>query len=259
MAYSTNLLTHIGSLILIMRTHGYMSDCCRIALDVLANIGHRIDVPGSRRTQHLIQAAESSQAVEKHPMKGVIAVAALVSPSVERVSCLVEQQDCFSYAAVAKALVLIVSSMLDTNERVILLRVLDAIAQLAVAPENAALFGNMPASMVWTIADLMYANTTTADPLRLLAGRPATLRRPPAGLTLDFHLDVSDHEMRDAAIETVHSLCVNSVALREMFGAVPNLMPFLTRFIQAGNSLSGYGGKRDFLPPRSSKCSCFQL
>jgi len=252
-----------------MRTNGYISDSCRLALDILSNIGHRIDILGNKRAFHTLHSADISyhyatRGVAMKPVAG-LQMPALppVGPSVVRGatcarSCMSTYEDSFLYALSTKCLIAVLVSLLSSSERQLVVRSLELLSQIALVPENAPVFNCMPPTIVSEIADLFYTNISSSDPLRLFSDNsvynpsvpPNSLKLPPAAVTHDFFRGLSDGELRDIVIDTVNSLCAHAITLRERFGSVPNLISCLIRFFESESTAISTSHRRDITPQR---------
>lgn len=248
-----------------MRTNGYICDACRLALDIVSNIGHRVDILGNKRTFYALHSADVAHhyATRGMPMKPVAGLQMPSLPPVDPISgsrvgvqrsCIDTVEDNYLYSASTKCLLAVLCSLLSSSERFFVTRSLDLLSQIALMSDNAPVFNSMPSATVREISDLFYANISATDPLRLFAdGRffdSKSLKLPPAAITFDFFHNMSDSELRDLVLESVHCFCTHAVSLRAQFGNVPDFISSLIRFIDSENASISTSSRRDITPQR---------
>lgn len=265
------------SIITTMRTNGSVGEACGMALDIMGNIGHRVDMVGSRRAAHALHSeaiafhhATRGAATAPKPSVGNLfvvpslpAVDPATVPRGPPTSCLETAEDSFLYNVSTKCLLAMLCDLVSSSERSIVGHSLELMAQLALVPENAAVLNCMPAAVVRVVVNLYSASTASSDPLCLFTGSEVynpypttagsssnTHRPPPPAVSLDYFQSFSDAGLRDLTLATLHSLCQHAVALRERIGAVPNFIAALIRFIESESAAYASLHRREANHPR---------
>ena len=284
LAYSSNLLVHLCSLLVTMLTNGVICDACRLTLDILSNIGHRVDIPGDKRQALLFglegaQAAASSRA-QKAPLLRVISMtmpSRKLAPWIPSMagdkdyprSCVFAAEDQALYNKLSKCVLYVLCSALRHSDRVYVIRALDIINQVATVPANGVVMSRLPESVIHTVCNLLYCNTTTADPSRFFMDQespspdagsaptpaPSSNRLPGVSLAYNYYLDVNDAEMRDTALETLYSLSHYSLRVREVVAHCPLLLDYLVSYMEYLHKNNGtLVSKREALSKGLGRC-----
>ena len=169
------------------------------------------------------------------------------------------------YILISKCLLLLVCDMLQSQDRTYVLRGMDILCQLTYSPDNNKILTNIPSYIIQIINDYIYCNITTTDPLHLLLNKTIntnttstnnntnktntntnTNKNPnmnknninninhitPGYICMNYHIDVSDVEIRDMSLELIYGLCHCDTNCRQKFGSITNFIKFLCHIIE---------------------------
>lgn len=276
MGYSTRLILHLVSILITMKTNPTLSDCCKLASEILCNIGHRLDVTGANRFAYVLwindvlhYSTVKAQKMGANMSSSVFSTSfaqqygTVSAPISVEVGCLgthidengdtVYDTDAVGtkqsnisiyndnriYTLVNKCLLVLISDLLKSQDRSLVLRGMGMLCQISYAPDNWKILQNIPQSMLQLLIDYIYCNNTTADPLHMLLNKTLQNKNTnqislvtPGFVCLNYHIDVSDVELRDLCLETIIALCQHNSILRQKIGSYPNLLEYICHVIE---------------------------
>lgn len=260
-------MRHLAVTVLLSLEGGNASEACSMALDILVNIGARIDCTGRRR----VSAASAF-------LEEVLLDERSRSLHFMRCSDHFAAQSTVEYANVASSLFPAVHCALvhgrsgglqmrqQSDRRMVTVRALELLSKLASVSENAVMVCRSPDSLLYALVDLLCVSNAvteplvaTVDPGSTASGDPAGRLRPPAtvlgqmthlsGATQHFQtssagsgggsylgLDHCDVELRDLAADCLLSMGQAAHTMLTRIADIPNAVQLLQRIAYASQS-----------------------
>ena len=226
---STVIMRHLVSILHITFLDGGFNDSTSIVVDIMMNIGGRIDLNGKKRNPPTNMLEDMTLQDRKTRSLANLKVSSHYSNNT-----LLEFRT-ITYSILA----FITASLQQTKDRATLLRGLDLFLKLATVQENSAVFNNCPQSLLDLLVELLCVSYSTVDPLQQVDNdaviksmqTPKPLTRMPA-CVLSFFTDINDNEVRENTLEVMYALCFHSKKLQARLAATPKCITFMYRILE---------------------------
>jgi hypothetical protein len=234
-ASSYLFMKHLVTVLLASFGTGTFYEASQIANETLLNVASRIDLAGDKR---LAQTSWLDDCLDPRLAPGTRLKAALHQTNASKLD----------YQEVVKGLLAYVNaSIRQSVDRAQIARGLDLLAKLATNADNKVVLTDCPEDLLEHLVALLCTNYTDTEPLNVAevstipgartastagttqtALRMSTIRLP-ACETGSFFTELSDFEVRDLALETMHNLCAMSTELAVALAQIPHLLTILVR------------------------------
>ena len=226
---------HLVSLVVASYGAVTMPDPCQHAFDTLVNIASRLDLTGTKRLS------------QSRWLENVLGDSRTHPHGRTKVPMHQTHASKHDYLEVTKALAAYVfASVRQTVDRTQIARGLELLVKLAGNEANKPVFTDVPTDMLEDLVALLCVNLTETEPLVVAEATVPGLRqasilgytqervranftRIPACETATFFEVLSDVELRDMALEAIHTMCTLCPDLLPHFARVPHFLTVLLR------------------------------
>lgn len=188
MGASAPFLQHLVAMLVLSIESGSSMQATHLAVEILINIGSKIDFTGKKRLQGFYFTEDTSRLKTSTD----VLQRNLLQLRVNRHMSTASSQE---YLSAVSALMSAITTILSGNsfpDRSLTLRTIDLLGRLAGNADNAHFISRSPDVLFQSLAQLLCTSTTFAEPLvsdlHHVNGDPLGRRRPPAAVTLSNKL-----------------------------------------------------------------------